>query len=76
MIEGDFALPRLARMSRDDQNFIELLVLCDGSLKSVAERLKLSYPTVRRMLDDVVERLGKEIKSDDAQKKSGRNPNR
>jgi hypothetical protein len=76
IIEGNFVLPRLARLSKDDQNFVELLVLADGSLKSVAQRLGFSYPTVRRMLDQVVEHLGSEIKSDDKHRRLPVKPER
>ena len=65
IIEGKFSLPRLARLSREDQQFIELLVLADGSLKEVAKKLNVSYPTLRKRLDELVERLGQEIQSDE-----------
>jgi hypothetical protein len=41
-----------------------LLVLCGGSLKEVAKRLEISYPTMRRRLDEVIQRLESEVKSD------------
>ncbi len=65
VIEGDFMLPRLARLNKEDQNFVELLVLSDGSLKTMAQRLKVSYPTIRKKLDELIERLSDEIKSDE-----------
>ena len=53
-IEGRIALPRLARLSPEDREFIELFVLSAGSLKEVGKALKLSYPTVRARLDRVI----------------------
>lgn len=53
-IEGRIALPRLARLSPEDREFIELFVLSAGSLKEVGKTLKLSYPTVRARLDRVI----------------------
>ncbi len=69
VIEGAFLLPRLARLSRQDQQLIELLVLADGSLKEVAKKLNVSYPTMRKRLDELVDHLAKEIKSDEDQRK-------
>ena len=64
-VEGDFLVPRLARLSREDQNFLELFILASGSLKTVSNRLKISYPTVRRRLDDIVAGLEAEIRRDE-----------
>ena len=62
--EGDFETPRLARLSREDQQFIELFVLSSGSLKRVAEVENISYPTVRNRLDNLIARLNDEIDRD------------
>jgi hypothetical protein len=55
-----FELPVMARLSSDDQQFILQFVKCSGSLKDMAKYLNLSYPTVRNLLDDIIERLKKE----------------
>ena len=59
-VSGLYSLPALARLSPDDQQFILQFIKCSGSLKDMAEFLKLSYPTVRNLLDDIIERLKKE----------------
>jgi hypothetical protein len=56
-IEGDFDLPDLARLSADDQQFIVAFVKASGSLKDMAKLLKLSYPTIRNKLNEIIERL-------------------
>jgi len=56
-LEGGFNLPRLARLSPEDREFIELFVLSAGSLKEVGRQLKVSYPTVRARLDSVIAAL-------------------
>lgn len=66
--EGDFETPRLARLSREDQQFIELFVLSSGSLKRVAEVEDISYPTVRNRLDNLITRLSDEIDNDRGRK--------
>ena len=56
-IEGMFDLPRLAKLSTKDQDFILQFIKTSGSLKEMAKLLKLSYPTVRNRLDEVIERI-------------------
>ncbi len=56
-ITGSFALPALLQLSTDEQQFLLAFVKNSGSLKFMAEQLKLSYPTVRNMLDDIIEKL-------------------
>ncbi len=53
-IEGDFRLPALMRLSEEDQRFVIDFVRCSGSLKEMAQKLGLSYPTVRNRLDEVI----------------------
>lgn len=53
-IEGSFPLPRLMRLSDEEQQFVLDFVMCSGSLKEMAAKLKLSYPTVRNRLDDII----------------------
>ena len=54
---GRFALPRLARLSADHQQLAEQLVLAAGNLKQMAASLEISYPTLRKRLDDLVAAL-------------------
>ena len=59
-VSGLYELPTLARLSPDDQQFILQFVKCSGSLKDMAKYLNLSYPTVRNLLDDIIDRLKNE----------------
>jgi len=56
-IEGLFDLPRLAKLSTEDQEFVLQFIKASGSLKEMATLLKLSYPTVRNRLDEIIERI-------------------
>ncbi|MBU4489392.1 MAG: DUF2089 domain-containing protein [Actinobacteria bacterium] len=56
-LEGNFALPLLARLTRDEQKFIEIFVSLSGNLKNVASTLGVSYPTVRNRLDNIIASL-------------------
>lgn len=56
-IQGKYELPPLAGLSPDDQAFILEFIKASGSLKEMAKLLKLSYPTVRNRLDEIIERV-------------------
>ena len=59
IISGKFELPALAKISADDQQFILDFIKSSGSLKEMAQKLNLSYPTVRNMLDELISKLSK-----------------
>ncbi len=59
-VMGDYPLPALMRLSVEEQEFVLAFVRSSGSLKEMASLLKLSYPTVRNKLDDIIEKLGKQ----------------
>jgi hypothetical protein len=47
----------LSGLAEDDLDFIVQFVLSSGSLKEMAERYGVSYPTIRASLDRVIENL-------------------
>lgn len=56
-VEGIFSLPLLITLSEDDQRFIIEFVKSSGSLKEMSKHLKLSYPSVRNKLDDIIDNI-------------------
>jgi len=56
-IQGSYDLPPLGQLSIDDQLFLLDFIKTSGSLKDMAGILKLSYPTVRNRLDEIIERI-------------------
>jgi hypothetical protein len=46
--------------------FVELFVRCEGRLNRIAEELKLSYPTVRNRLNEIIRAMGYEPGGEDA----------
>lgn len=60
VVEGKIPIPRLARLSAEDREFVELFVRSSGSLKAVAEKMGISYPTIRTRLNRVIEALEQE----------------
>jgi hypothetical protein len=68
-VEGRFGWPRLARLAAEDQQLVELLLLASGSLKAVAKQLGISYPTMRKRLDALIEQLELQVKHDEQQRR-------
>ena len=60
-VEGRYQFSRLERLSADQRAFVEMFVRLDGKLNWVAQELKVSYPTVRSRLDDVIRAMGYEV---------------
>lgn len=56
-VTGSYDLPLLARLSDEDQLFILRFVKSSGSLKEMAAQMKLSYPTVRNVLNDIIDKI-------------------
>ena len=75
-LEGAFELSRLARLSPQHQQFIELFVRSEGKLNRVQEALGISYPTARAQLHEVIRALGYKPNSDDDGKPRAMSPER
>ena len=58
-VEGLYALPALANLDQNEQEFILTFIQASGSLKAMAAHMNLSYPTVRNLLDEIIEKLNK-----------------
>jgi hypothetical protein len=56
-IQGQYELSPLASLSPDDQTFILEFMKASGSLKELAELHRISYPTIRNHLDEIIERV-------------------
>jgi hypothetical protein len=54
---GNYALPALLLLSSEEQDFVLSFVKHSGSLKEMANQLKLSYPTVRNRLNEIIEKI-------------------
>jgi hypothetical protein len=55
--EGAFHLPRLARLEAGHQSLAEQILLAAGNLKEVAGALEISYPTLRKRVDALIEAM-------------------
>lgn len=64
--EGEFSLPRLARLPTGLQALAERILLAGGNLKEVALAEGVSYPTLRKRVDGLIEALGELRAADQA----------
>lgn len=66
-LEGAFSLPRLARLEREHLMLAEKMVLVGGNLKELAEQMEVSYPTLRKRVDQLIDALLVLKRADDLQ---------
>ena len=57
-LEGRLPASRLALLSPDQQQFVEVFLVARGNIKEVEKELGISYPTVRKKLDEIARALG------------------
>ncbi len=67
-IEGDFTLSKFNYMNQEKLYFIEIFIKNRGNIKAIEKELNISYPTVKKMLDDVINELGYDADLDFDQK--------
>jgi hypothetical protein len=56
-IDGEFALPELARLSLEDQVFIVAFLRSHGSIKEMEQVFGVSYPTIKARLNRISSQL-------------------
>lgn len=67
-IEGEFAITLpFGQLSAEQLRFVETFVRCEGKLNRMEEELKLSYPTIRTRLHEVIRALGHEPRREEAE---------
>ncbi|MBS3737305.1 MAG: DUF2089 domain-containing protein [Candidatus Bipolaricaulota bacterium] len=57
-VSGRFDLGQFAQLTPDQLEFVEIFIRLRGNIKDVEEEMGISYPTVRKKLDDVIESMG------------------
>lgn len=57
-LSGSFQLSKFNYLSKEDLYFIEVFIKNRGNIKQVEKELGISYPTVKKNLDDVIRSLG------------------
>jgi hypothetical protein len=57
-IEGQFDSGRLGRLDREQIEFVETFLRCEGKLNRMERELGLSYPTLRARLTEIIGGMG------------------
>lgn len=57
-VSGQFDLGKFSRLNRKQLEFVEVFIRLRGNIKEVEEEMGISYPTVRKKLEEVIEALG------------------
>jgi hypothetical protein len=57
-IKGDFELSKFNYLPKHQLYFIELFVKNQGNIKRLEKELNISYPTVKKTLDEIILALG------------------
>ena len=58
VIEGQFSLGWIGRLTREQLDFVELLVKNRGNIQKLAQDFDIAYNTARSRLDEIVTALG------------------
>lgn len=58
VIEGQFQLPPLAKLTVEDQMFVAAFVRAHGSIKQMESLFGISYPTVKNRIKQISQQLG------------------
>lgn len=67
-MEGEFAITLpFAQLLPEQLRFVELFVRCEGKINRMEEELKLSYPTIRTRLHEVIRALGHEPRREESE---------
>ena len=69
-LSGSFKLSKFNYLSKEHLYFIEVFIKNRGSIKQIEKELGISYPTVKKNLDEVIVSLGYEVSEEEKIKKS------
>ncbi|NLD26808.1 MAG: DUF2089 domain-containing protein, partial [Acholeplasmataceae bacterium] len=64
-ITGDFHLSRLNLLSKEQLLFVEIFLKNQGNIKAIEKEMNISYPTVKKMLNEVLSGLGYDVQQED-----------
>lgn len=57
VVNGKYELPLYMQLNAEEQDFILSFFLSSGSIKAMAKKVGVSYPTMRNKMDDLIEKI-------------------
>src|SRR5690554_7124303 len=64
-IKGEFSFSKFNYIHKETLYFIEVFVKNRGNIKAVEKEMNISYPTVKKYLDEAITSLGYSVDEDD-----------
>lgn len=69
-IQGEFTLSNIAKLNSEQLLFVEMFLKNQGNIKAVEKEMNISYPTVKKLLNEVLQTLGYEkVKDNNTEKR-------
>ena len=62
-INGEFYLSKFSYLKKEHLYFIEVFLKNRGNIKQIEKEMSISYPTVKKNLDEVIKALGYDVKN-------------
>ncbi len=63
-ITGDFEMSPFDYLTQEQKDFALVFIMSDGNIKEIERKLNISYPTVKKNMDDLKGALGVKVSSD------------
>lgn len=63
-VEGHFHVSKFNYLEVETQYFIEIFIKNRGNIKAIEKELNISYPTVKKLLDETIMKLGYKVNID------------
>jgi len=63
-IQGHFHVSKFNYLEEETQYFIEIFIKNRGNIKAIEKELNISYPTVKKHLDEAITKLGYKVTLD------------
>lgn len=61
-LRGEFDLSPFNALAKDELRFVEIFIRTQGNFREVQAELGLSYPTVKKQLENIIRTLGYDVK--------------
>lgn len=68
-MKGHFELTKFDYLDKNELYFVELFLANQGNIKEMEKDLKISYPTVKKMLEQIVRKLNLTLKGESSELK-------
>jgi len=65
-VDGEFKMSRLARLPSEHQSLAEDFIMSGGSMKDLSVSMDISYPTLRKRVDEMMRALSTLRDEDDS----------